>query len=270
VLIGLTCAVAAALAYGGASVVQAAAARRSPRTAAAVRDPRYVVGLGADALAWLLSLVALRRLPVYEVQAVLAGSLAVTAVLARFALGLRLGRRAAAAVVVTVAALAVLVRASANQAGPDVPLSGRLAIVGATIPVLVLTWACTRGRLPTYAAAVAGLAFAGAAVATSTVAVPAGWASRPLATVLALAADPAVWAVAVYNVVGVLMYAEALRRSAVGPATAVVWVVEVAVPTVVGVVFLHEGFRPGWAPAAALGLAAATVSAVVLARSQAL
>ena len=267
-LIGLSCAVAAALAYGGASVLQSAAARHSASTSAAVRDPRYVAGLGADGLAWLLSLVALRRLPVYEVQAVLAGSLAVTAVVARIALGLRLGRRAAAAIVVTVAALTLLVLASATHVSPDLPFAGRLAIAAATLPVLVVAWGCAKGRLPQYAAAAAGLAFGGAAVATSTVVVPTGWTSRPLATALELVADPAAWAVVVFNVVGVLLYAEALRRTAVGPATAVVWVVEVAVPTVVGVALLHEGFRSGWAPAAALALAAATGSAVVLARSQ--
>ncbi|GAA3048947.1 hypothetical protein GCM10020000_31710 [Streptomyces olivoverticillatus] len=58
----------------------------------AMRQWRYVAGLGLDGLGFLLELVALRSLPIYVVGAALAASLAVTAVVASWALRVRLSR----------------------------------------------------------------------------------------------------------------------------------------------------------------------------------
>lgn len=90
-----------------------------PGTLHTLRQPLYLAGVGVDLLAWLLSVAALRTLPVYQVQAVLAGSLAVTVVAARVVLGARLRRVDVAAVAVaavagTVAAAAVLAHAPGN------------------------------------------------------------------------------------------------------------------------------------------------------------
>ena len=90
-LLGLLGAVGAALCYGVGSVLQALAARRT--TSAEGLDPRlllrlarswqYVVGLALDGVAFLLSIVALRSLPLFTVQSIVASFLAVTAVLER-------------------------------------------------------------------------------------------------------------------------------------------------------------------------------------------
>ena len=60
--------------------------------------PLYLLGVGCDLLAWAASMVALRELAVYQVQSVLAGSLAVTVVAARLILASRLRGRDVAAV----------------------------------------------------------------------------------------------------------------------------------------------------------------------------
>ena len=87
-VLGLLGAFGAAICYGVASILQALAARRS----AAVEglDPRlllrllhswqYLVGLALDGLAFLLSIAALRSLPLFAVQAIVASFLAITAV----------------------------------------------------------------------------------------------------------------------------------------------------------------------------------------------
>ncbi len=87
-----------------------------------------VGGLVLDAGAWLASLVALRALPVVVVQALLAGSVVVTAVLARLVLAARLRRTDVWAIGLAVAGLVVLTGA----AGPEPPQAApRAVVVGA-------------------------------------------------------------------------------------------------------------------------------------------
>lgn len=88
-VLGLLGAFGAALGYGIDSVLQALAARRI--TAVEGLDPRlmvrlvrswqYLLGLALDGAAFLLSIVALRTLPLFTVQAIVASFLAVTAIL---------------------------------------------------------------------------------------------------------------------------------------------------------------------------------------------
>ena len=95
------------------------AAGRGRRAAAGLRSPLYLGGLGCDGVAWLLSLLALRRLPTFAVQSLLAGSLALTVLLARVFLGVAAARAGdTAAVLLLVAALAVVGGSGTEQPSP--------------------------------------------------------------------------------------------------------------------------------------------------------
>jgi hypothetical protein len=73
-------AVAAMLANGAASLMEALGSRRAAGGRPTWRQPRYLAGIGG--LGRLLSVTALRVLPVVAVQSVLAAALVVLAVLA--------------------------------------------------------------------------------------------------------------------------------------------------------------------------------------------
>ena len=88
----LASAVVAMTLYGTASVLQAHAARRATGPAV-LRHPAYLAGLACDGLAWAAQVVAMWRLPMFTVEAILAGSLAVTILIGIPALGLRPTRR---------------------------------------------------------------------------------------------------------------------------------------------------------------------------------
>ena len=85
--LGLVGALAAALCYGVASVLQAVAAARTSSGAAV--DPRllgrlltqgpYLAGLGLDGVGFAASLLALRSLPLFLVESAVASSIGVTA-----------------------------------------------------------------------------------------------------------------------------------------------------------------------------------------------
>ena len=81
---GVVAAVAAAVCYGVASVLQAVGARRvsAGNPLRALTQPPYLAGLALDGLGFAAQVLALRSLPVFAVQAALAASLAVTAVAA--------------------------------------------------------------------------------------------------------------------------------------------------------------------------------------------
>jgi drug/metabolite transporter (DMT)-like permease len=259
--VALGFAVAGAVGYGVASVSQALAARRSTGTLHTLRQPLYIAGLGCDLLAWLASLVALRALAVYQVQAVLAGSLAVTVLGARLVLSSRLRRRDSVAVAVTVLALAVL----ALSAGPQEQIqpSGavRFGLVSAAVLVAAGGWVAARAGSPGASAALAGLAFGGAALCARALPVS----GDVPAVVGALATDPLTWALVGFGVTGMLLYTHALQHGQVGPVTAVLWIVEVIPPSIVGVVVLHDTVREGWAPYAVVAVLVTAVAAAVLA-----
>lgn len=125
-LTGLLLALGCSVCYGTATVLQAVATRSvdpgsgdSGVDAAlllrALRQWRYLVGIGLDGLGFLLQVAALRLVPIYVVAAAIAASLAVTAIEAAWVLKTRLSAVEWAAVGVVCASLAMLGLA----AGPE-------------------------------------------------------------------------------------------------------------------------------------------------------
>lgn len=254
--LALLAALIGAVGYGVASVLQAVGTTRAAGLAV-LSQPMYLAGLVCDALAWLASLVALRHLPLFAVQSLLAGSLAVTVLLARFALGTRLRRRDVVALPVVGLMLVALAVAAGGQSTRQPPSGLRLVLLVGLILTIALAALTYRSAGAGWIAAQAGLAFSGAALATRAAYGTGGWTG--------LLGEPLVWAVLGYGAVGVVLYARALEHGAVGSATAILWVVQVAIPAAVGVTILHDGVRPGWAGVATVALPVALTSCVVLA-----
>src|SRR5438309_3803216 len=73
-----------------AGLLQSAGTRRVRKHRPLVVQPRYLGGLLVDLLGWVCTAAALRFLPVFAVQAVLGGSIALTALAARQLYGSRL------------------------------------------------------------------------------------------------------------------------------------------------------------------------------------
>ncbi|MGN6301380.1 MAG: hypothetical protein ACTHN8_09860 [Angustibacter sp.] len=255
--IGLLAAGFAALGYGLASVLQAVGVRRA-NAGRWWASPWYLAGLALDGGAWLVSLLALRRLPLVVVQGMLACSLAVTAVAAHLLLRTPLRRSQVAAVVAALGALVVLAAAGGAPSARRPP-PGFTAALWAVTGLLVLATAVLARRHGSAAlAVVAGLGFSVAAIGAR--AAPGGL--GPATAVR----DPLVWALVVGGVVGATAYALALERGSVSAATALLWVVEAVGPALVGVTLLGDRVRAGWGPAAVVAVAVALVACVALAR----
>jgi drug/metabolite transporter (DMT)-like permease len=266
----MLCALGSAICFGTASVLQAMAARSAGSGTGsgvdpallvrAVRQWRYLVGLGMDGLGFVLQIVALRSLPIYAVGAALAASLAVTAVVAARLLHVRLSGREWGAVGAVCAGLAMLGLSSGaegDRAGSD---TLRFVMLGVAVAVLLLGAAA--GRLTGRGRAlVLGL---GAGFGFGVVEV-----SVRLIDELspgALLTNPATYALLVGGGAAFLLLTSALQQGSVTVATAGMVIGETVGPALVGVIWLGDRTRSGLEWLAVTGFVVAVAGALALAR----
>ena len=274
-LASLTAALVAALFYGIASVMQSVAAHeasnRKPADADAggvdpgllprmLRQWRFVVSLCLDALGFVAQLIALQRLPLFAVQAIVAANLAVTAVVASLVIKVRLSWREWLAVTGVVAGVGLLGSSAGPEGASQAGVMFKLALIVAIAALGLIGLAAARLRDPARTLALGLVAGFGYGVI--------GIAARVLNGFepLTLLRDPAAYAVAAAGIVSFVFYATALEGGSVTVATAAVVLAETLPPAIIGVVFLGDRTRPGLEPAAIAGFLLAVASAVMLAR----
>lgn len=248
------------LGYGVGAIVQSASAKRRGGPTAMIQ-PLYLLGIACDALAWIGALVALQRLPLFTVQAILAGSLGVTVLLARIFLGVPLVRRDLAAITIAAVGLVIVAASAGEQSIAHPPARFALGMLMGLALIAGLTlWAYRRGA-PLLLAALSGLAFAGGALG--------GRALGLTEFSWSIAANPVLWLMIAYALLALFSFSRALERGEVGPVMAVMWVVDVIVPGLIGVAVLGDSVRPGATIPAILGVAISVIGCIFLAGSAA-
>jgi drug/metabolite transporter (DMT)-like permease len=273
VLIGLLLALGCSVCYGTATVLQAVATRsvdagsgESGVDAAlllrALRQWRYLVGLGLDGLGFLLQVAALRLVPIYVVAAALAASLAVTAIVAVWMLSARLTPVEWVAVGVVCAGLAMLGLA----AGPEGSQRGPAGLGWALLVVVAVLFVAgaAAGRLGDRSRAlVLGLG-AGGGFGVVEIAVRLIDPIDP--TKAAFYTNPAVYALIAGGAAGFLMLTSALSRGSVTTAVAGMVVGETVGPALVGVAWLGDRTRAGLSWMVVAGFVIAVAGALALSR----
>jgi drug/metabolite transporter (DMT)-like permease len=267
-VLGLFAALASAVCYGVASVLQAVAARAAPQSRQV--DPRlllrlarrapFLASLLLDAGGFAAQFVALHSVPVFLVQAAMAANLVVTALVAGPVLGVRLRRREWAAVGTVTTGLAALAVSAGAEGRGTVGSDARLVLLGCVLLLATVGFAAGRLGEPARSAtlgAVAGLGFGVVALA-----------ARALVDLSAahLIRDPATYALATGGLVAFLFYATGLQRGAVTVTTAALVVGDTIAPAIVGVLLLGDHTRTGYAPVAVAGFTMAVLGALALAR----
>lgn len=265
-IVGLAAAVVAAGLFGIGAVLQAHGVRSESESmdtlrefvSASVRN-RFILGVVAAYLAgFVLHAVSIWYLPLYLAQSAVALSLPVTA-LSAARLRERLGLTDWLAVLAIVAGLVLV---SLGSGDPGEGRSSNAFALLLWIGVVCLLAFGFRGRSLGVGTigAVAGLGYAGSAIAVRGVALPLD------ASVVAAAA-----AVPLYGLLAFWLYSLALGRSAVAASSAPLVVCQTLVPAGVGIWFLGDSVREGWVGVAAVsvGMAAAIVGAIVLSRTTA-
>jgi len=115
----------------------------------------------------------------------------------------------------------------------------------------------TRRHRPTVLAVASGLAFTGVAVASRALAVPDRWCD--------LFGSPLPWTIVAHGALGMVLFAVALQRGPVTAVTAITFVIELVVPTAIGLALLGDSVPLALAPFAAVGFALTLAATVVLA-----
>jgi drug/metabolite transporter (DMT)-like permease len=261
---GLFAAVGACLCYGAGSVLQSLAAGRAGGQTLNVRgflrvgrQLPYVAGLMLDLAGFVLNVVALRSLPLFLVQSLVAASVGVTAAVAIPVLGARLTRAETISLCVLVTGLTLLALAARPGAGRPLPLAGQWALL-ALLPLMAsVSMAAARRRGGASVMVLAGCAgadFAAVAVAARALAYPRPW--------WHLVTELGAWAIVGFGVIAMLSFTAALHRGSVTVATAVMSGVETVLPSLIGLTLLGDRTRAGDGWALALAGFALTLAAV--------
>ena len=267
VVFPIASAAGAALCYGTGTVLQDVAAHRVEQSTSLDlrlllrlgRQLPYLSGLAVDFLGWVLSLVALRSLPLFVVQPAVSASVGVTAVGAAIFLHERLNRSQIVAVGLLLVGLTFLgLCASAEGPGHIGAAGGGLLLCGTGV-VAIAGVVCARTkthRTGPVLASLAGVAFGGTALAARVLVVPDIWTR--------LLRDPVVWALVAYGVLGTLLFATALQHGPVTIVTAALFASETIGPAAIGVLFLGDRVKPGTAPLAVSGFIVTITCVLVL------
>lgn len=267
--LALLAALGITICYGLATVLQSVGAKQTASSDGL--DPGlivrllgsvpYVIGLALDGTGYVLTVVALQKLPLFVVESFTAGALAVTAVAAALWLRIPLSR----AEWLGVAAVTVGLIALGLSAGEDreVALTSiqKWLPLAAAAGLLIATYfgAKLKGRAGvTVLGALAGLGFGLVGIATRTL-------DQPL-SVTGVLRDPSAYGLVAAGAVSLLALATALQRGAVTQATAAMVVAETVIPSLIGLLFLGDRVRPGFEALAAVGMLVAIAGSVTLAR----
>jgi len=263
VILGYGFAVLAALASGSGSILESLGIRRARAFGGTSMDlvnlrsqPIYFLGIAVDLLGFVFAAIALRQLPLFLVQSLLAFSVGVTATISAF-LGTRLARPGWVALGLGAVGL-VLLGVSADP-GPARPLPPhwRWLLLGLALPIASLAfYAQRRGgrRAAALLAFGAGLGFCVVGVSARTLE------SRDAVWKLVL--EPSVWAILANGLVAAVLFAMALQKTGATANTAILFTTNTVLSSLVGVLYLDDRVRPGFIVAAVVGFVCAIAGAV--------
>jgi drug/metabolite transporter (DMT)-like permease len=265
-LVSWIAAIVACLAYGVATVLQSIGARRAA-TATGVggvvgilTQLPYLAGLVLDGVGFLGNVVALRQLPLFLVESIVAGSVGVTAVIAALR-GERLGGRDWLALGVLGVGLVLLSFSAAPAKAAATSMARDWLILGCVLlPLAVGLVGYRLAGQPSVAllSVAAGLGFSGVAVASRAIGSdPIDW---------DLVAHPLSWAIVVYGALAIGFFGVALQRGKVTVVAAVTFVIEVVVPSGLGLLFFGDTILAGHLPYAVAGFLLAVGGTIALSR----
>ncbi|HEX6498656.1 MAG TPA: hypothetical protein VF054_06440 [Micromonosporaceae bacterium] len=252
--LGLTVALVAAICTGSAAILQWIGAHRvqsyahvDPRLLwRLLHSPHYAAGLALDGCSFGLSLVALRSLPLFAVQAIIAANLAVVATLATLVLRVRLTVREWISVGAVVAGVALLVMAAQPAHAAALTGVGGWAVLAAAAALAVIAFLPGPHARAPLLGLLAGLSYGIAAIAARVLHISISAAPE-------LVRNPVLYALIFGSILGTLIYATALQRGSVTAASAMSIVGQTLAPALTGWLLLGDTFRQGFAAAAVVG-----------------
>ncbi len=223
-------------------------------------SPLYVLGMLISAVAWFSSLLALRRLPLFAVQVIAAGSIGVVVLITWALTHRRPSRRDSVLLCALGLGLVVLAVSAAPSRPDDLGWVFRLWIV---IGVMAVALAAVQAshvsgrRGGALLAVVAGLADSGMALCARALHLPPHHR-------LQLLTDPVLWSIVAFAVIGVITFAGSLQRGPASVSLGCQQAVLTVVPSAIGLVVLGDRARNGYELLTVAGFAVTVVAVLLL------
>ncbi|TWP53629.1 hypothetical protein FKR81_02355 [Lentzea tibetensis] len=262
-ILGYVFAVLATLASGSGSILESMGVRRagvyggtSVDLMALRRQWIYFLGLGVDVLGFVFAAAALHRLPLFLVQSLLAFSIGVTATISVF-MGTRLAAAGWGALGVGAAGLVLLGVSADPSPARTLPPEWRWILVGIVVPVAAIA-VYSRRRNHVRAAPLlafgSGLGYCVVGISARTLTLPdAAW---------RLVLEPSVWAIILNGLAAAVLFAMALQNGGPTTVTAIMFTTNTALSSLVGLTYLDDRVRAGYAVPAAAGFVLAIAGAI--------
>ena len=270
-LLALLLAIAAALAFGVAAVLQALATEGTQDAGGLdpllllrlLRRPAFLGSLALNGLGLGLHVSALQSLPLFLVQAVIASSVAVTALLSVRVFGVPLVRVQWIAVATVLVGLALL--GPSASSGEAVPADRALELGLLAVLAVLAVLSVVAGRVPGVGGAVllgllAGGGFGIVAICARLL---------PDLSPLVLLRSPVLYVLLLAGALAFLLYSTAMQRGSATTTTAAMVITQTAVPAIAGILLLGDEVRAGYGLLAVGGFVLALAGAVALGRAEA-
>jgi len=256
-------------AYGVANLLQSSAASRT--TVHHTFDPglllrlaghrTYLLGVGCQAIGFVLAFLARRDLPLFLVQASVAAGLGVTAVLGVLLLKWSLPRAEIGLLALLLLGVTALVMSAQPAHARHLGTAGVVSLAVAVLVIVGLSFFAVRlhGALGSVVlGSLAGVAFSAAAIA-----------ARPLAAEHSfggVCANPLLYLLIVHSIMGQLLLGLAMQRGSTTAAVAAMDAAGAVPAAIVGLLLLGDQIIAGREWLAGVGFVATLVSVIALTR----
>jgi drug/metabolite transporter (DMT)-like permease len=246
--IPLIAGIGSAISYGISSVLQKVSVDKEVNVATLkvslflrlLKDSPYLLGIVLDLGGWVLNLVSVHSLPLFLVQALIASSVVVAALIERIYFHRFLSSRVYIAITAVLVGL-ILIGVGASPEKTFQPiLSVRVVIIIVPILIAILGGIFVRSRKPNSylsLALLSGLSFGGTSIIGRVITY-----NHPF---MYYVTNPLIWALLAYGVIGIVLFTIALQRSVATKVLAAVIASETLIPILVGSILFNDRAKAG-------------------------
>ncbi len=194
----------------------------------------YILGIILDLIAWLLTIYAVFRLPLFIVQPIIALSIIITVILENLIFKKTITSKMLISFLVIIVGLILLAMVAKTQTVPPINSNIKWSIVLFPIVLIIAGIISLKISNKNVLAVLSGLSFGGVSIAGRVLGVH--------GINLYILENPIIWAIIVYGLVGIYFFTLALKKNSASLVNAIMIGAETMFPIIIGVLIL--GDRP--------------------------
>ena len=219
----------------------------------------YIIGVVLDIIAWLLSLVAVHRLPLFVVQPIIACSVIVTILIEMIILKSKPTLKLILSLGLMFVGLGLLTAIASPERPTKISTLTEfwLVITPLILTLLGIIFTKYLAKYSTFVlASITGLSFGAIAVV--------GRALHFGKNYLSVFGSPLIWSIFIYSVVGMIFFTIALKKARASYVNTIVIAFETIFPILFGIIFFHDHPKNNLWLIAVIGFVLTTVGTILI------